>query len=363
MQTTTDRQLIEQEKDIYFQRFIAVNGEEFGLRFATSQDTKAISMIFKEIYNYNYAYPIVYDINHLRKELSNKKQIWVVGESLDNKEIAGMALIETKRYIAHASQLNVKKKYQGLGISARLGAAGLMHLLKMPQFKNTLRLDCETRGTQIRAQKAIQNAGAIPFSLIPAYINWGDKRSFKIDFNSPVPPMQEESSIFYSIIFKKMWNNREKDVYLLNNEDIIFFYNYVKSQLKKMNKDILILEDTRKNKKYELYGVSKDYYEGRVNLYGYIKEKSLNHLLKTYRDWRLIIWRIPTTKNGISSMSLAIDKGFKSVGYDVGFNNINWTLFDSVIFVYHPNGFQSLDVNCLDEVKPLVKKIKELFSS
>lgn len=362
MQITTDNYLLEQEKDVYFQRFIAINGEEIGLRFATPHDTKAISMIYEDIYGYNYAYPIVYDINHLRKELSNENKVWVVGESIDNKEIAGMALIETKRYIAHASQLIVKKKYQGLGITARLGAAGLRYLLKMPQFKNTLRLDCETRGTQIKAQKAIQNAGALPFSLIPAYINWGDKRAFKIDDNTPVPPIQEESSIFYSIIFKNLWNKREKEVYLLDNNDIIFFYDYVKFQFTKMKKDTLILEEGRKNKKYELYGVSKDFYEGRVNLYGYIKEKSLNHLLKTYKDWRLIIWRIPTTKNGISSMSLAVDKGFKVVGYDIGFNNINWTLYDSVIFVYYPNSFQSLEVECLDKAKPLVNKIKELFS-
>ena len=363
MQITTDDYLVEQKKDAYFQKFIAKNGEEFGLRFATSHDTKAISMIFKEIYDYNYAYPIVYDIPHLRKELSKKNKICVVGESIDNKEIAGMGLIETKRYIAHASQLIVKKKYQGLGITARLGAVGLIHLFKMPQFKNTLRLDCETRGTQIRAQKAIRNAGAKPFSLIPAYINWGDKRFLGIDDNKPVPPIQEEASIFYSIIFKNLWNKREKEIHLLNNEDIIFFYENAKVMSRKMKKDVLILENGRKNKKYELYGVSKDYYEGRVNLYGYIKEKSLNHLLKTYRDWRLLIWRIPTTKNGITSMSLAIDKGFKIVGYDIGFNKIDWTVFDSVIFVYYPNGFQSLDVDCLDEAKPLVKKIKELFSS
>ena len=90
-----------------------------------------------------------------------------------------------------------------------------------------------------------------------------------------------------------------------------------------MQYDILILENDPKNKDYELYGVSKDRFMGIVKFYGYIKEKSLNHLLKTYNDWRIILWRIPTTKNGISSMSLALDKGFKIVGYDIGFININ----------------------------------------
>jgi len=320
-------------------------------------------MMFKEVYGYDYAYPLIYDINHLRRELSKENNFWFVGESINNKEIAGAGLLEKKRYIAHTSQAVVKKKFQGQGVTTKIGAAGIIRVLQMPQFKDVLRVDTEVRGMKIGAQKLNQNAGALPYSVIPAYINWGDKRFFTIDDNTPVPPIQEESAVLYSIILKNLWNKREKEVYLLDNEDILFFYNYVKHISRKMKKDILILEDGRKNKKYELYGVSKDYYEGRVSLYGYIKEKSLNHLLKTYQNWRLILWRIPTTKNGISSMSLAINKGFKIVGYDIGFSNINWTLFDSVIFAYYPNTIPFLEVHCLDEVKPLIKKINELFSS
>ncbi|UCD01426.1 MAG: hypothetical protein JSV23_11210 [Promethearchaeota archaeon] len=338
-------------------------GNEYGLRFGTPKDAEAISMMFKEIYDYKYAYPLIYDINYLRRELSKENNFWFVGELIDNKEIAGAGLLEKKRYIAHTSQAVVKKKFQGQGVTTKIGAAGIIKVLKMPQFKDILRVDSEVRGIKIGAQKLNQNAGAIPFSFIPSYINWGDKRDFKIDDNKPIPPIQEESAFFYCIIFRNLWNKREKEVYLLNNEDIIFFYNYVKKMSKKMNKDILLLENPRKNKGYELYGVSKDYYEGRVNLFGYIKEKSLNHLIKTYHNWRIIIWRIPTTRNGIYSMALAIRKGFKVVGYDIGFNNINWTLFDSVIFVIYPQGFQNLDVECLDKTKPLVNKIKELFSS
>jgi len=100
-----------------------------------------------------------------------------------------------------------------------------------------------------------------------------------------------------------------------------------------------------------------------VNFYGYIKEKSLKNLLKTYQNWRFILWKIPTTKIGISSMNLAINKGFKIVGYDIGFSNVNWTLFDSVILAYYPkNKCNNIEVNCTDTLKPLVRKIKELFS-
>ena len=133
---------------------------------------------------------------------------------------------------------------------------------------------------------------------------------------------------------------------------------------KKLNNDILFLEKYNKSKDYELYGISKDYYNGKVKLYGYIKEKSLRNLLKTYHNWRIIIWRIPTTKNGVSSMSLAVDKGFKIVGYDIGFNNINWSLFDSVILAFYPkNNYNGLKVKCTDILNPLAKKIKELFTN
>ncbi len=363
-QISSKRHLILQKQDLYFQRFVSKDGDEYGLRFGTPQDAKAISMIFKEVYNYTYAYPLIYDINHLKRELSKKNNFWFVGELIKNKEIAGAGLIEKKRYIAHAGRAVVRKKFQGQGITTKIGAAGIITVTKMPQFKDVLRLDTEARGLEIRVQKLIQNAGAIPYGLIPAYINWGDKRHFKIGDNNPIPPIQEESAFFYSIIFKNLWKIREKEVYLLDNEDIIFFYNYVKKMSNKMNKDILILEKGKKNEDYELYGVSKDFYEGRVNIYGYIKEKSLKNLIKTYQDWRIITWRIPTTQNGINSMLLALNKGFKAVGYDVGFNNINWTLFDSIIFAYYPNrNFSSIEIDCLDMNKPLAMKIKKIFLS
>ena len=103
---------------------------------------------------------------------------------------------------------------------------------------------------------------------------------------------------------------------------------------------------------------------GIVQLYNYINEKSLKHLLKTYRDWRIILWRIPTTNNGLSSMALGIDLGFNIVGYDIGFPNLNWSFSDSVILAYYPNGgSQVLNVKCLDANRPLLNKAREIFFS
>ncbi|MFW9873735.1 MAG: hypothetical protein ACFFG0_11575 [Candidatus Thorarchaeota archaeon] len=305
---------------------------------------------------------MVYDIKYLRKELSEKNNIWFVGELIENKKFAGTGELKINRYIASASKGMTKKKFQGQGITTKIGAGGILTVTKMPRFKNVLRLDCDCRAPQVRSQKLLKNSGAIVYGLIPAFNNFGDKRRFKIENNTPFPPEREEAAFLYSISFKSLWSKREKKIYLLNNEDFVFIHDFVKGQTKKMNNDLLILENGKKNGGYELYGVSKDYYNGLVNLYGSIKAKSLEHLIKTYNKWRIILWRIPTTQNGVHSMSLALEKGFNIVGYDVGFNNMNWTLYDSVILAYYPNGrSHAFEVNYLEANKPLFNKIREIF--
>ena len=353
-----------QEEDGYFQKFVAKNGDEYGLRFGEPKDAEDISKIFKEIYDNEYIFPLVYDLNLLKTSLSDKNNFWFVGESLDSgNEIAGTGLIKKHRYIAHAGKAVVKKKFQGLGVTTKIGAAGIIACTKMPQFQDILRINSEVRGTK-RIQKLIKNAGALPYALIPAYLNYGDKRSFKIDNNTPFPARREEAAFLYSIISKKLWRQRETKIHLLDNEDIIFFHSFVKSHTSKMKGDILILENSKKKRGYELYGVSKDYYDGIVNIYGYAQEKSLNSLLKVYHNWRIILLRIPTTPNGVHSMASALEKGFNPVGYDLGFHNSNWTLSDSVIMAYYPNGgSQVLKVECLDENKPLLNKVRDIYFS
>lgn len=347
----------------YFQNFVAKNGEKYGLRFGEPQDALEISNIFKEIYGYDYINPVVYNIDLLKKDILKKNNLWFVGELMETKEIAGTGLIERERYIAHASKAVARKKYQGLGVTTKIGAAGIITVSKMPEFSDILRLNIEVRGAEIRAQKLVENAGALPYGLVPAYLNYGDKRNFYVDDNKPYPPNKEEAAILYSIIFKELWKRREKTIYLHDDDNYNFFYDRIRIRCKKMKDDEVISVKGRKDWGHELYGVSKEYYEGILNVYGYVKEKSLNNLKKTYKNWRIILWRVPTTQNGLHSMALAIEKGFKVVGYDIGFSNVNWTLYDSIILAYYPNGSsQSLEANVMDVNKPLLNKIKEQYS-
>jgi hypothetical protein len=362
MATITKKGLDLQEEDAYFQKFIFKNGQEYGLRFATPKDAATISSLFKESYNFEYPYPFVYDIKLLKNDISKPNNFWILSDLIENNVTVGCALVEKERYIAHAGCLIVKNDFRRNGITTNLASAGLLTVTKMPQFKEVLRLNIEVRAPLTKVQSSAQDAGAIPFGIIPNHIKLADNRYFDFDDNTPCSPQYEESAILYSMIFRKLWKKRDKNVFLLDYEDLIFLYEYIRSHAKKMKDDTLNLKKEKKSKGYELYGVSKDYYMANVKLFGYIKEKSINNLLNTYKNWRVILWKVPTTENGISSMSLALKKGFKVVGYDIGFNNVNWTLFDSVIFAYYPNGNCDLsDVNCIDTIKPLFNMIQHQF--
>jgi len=364
MAVISKKKLFLQEGDTYFQKSKLNNGKEIGLRFATPKDAANISSLFKESYNYEYPYPIVYDIKLLKNDISKLNRFWILSDLLENEVTVGCALVEKERYIAHAGSLIVRKNFQRQGITTKMAAAGLITVTKMPQFKDVLRLNTEVRATLTNVQTSAQNAGAIPYSIIPSHFSLEDNRHLDVNDNNPCPSQKEKSSILYSMIFRNLWKNREKNVFLLDNEDLVFIYEYIRSQARKMKDDILIPKRENKNKGYELYAVSKDYHIAIVQLFGYIKEKSITNLLKTYRNWRIILWKVPTTENGVASMSLALKKGFKVVGYDIGFANIEKTLFDSIIFAYYPNGNCNLsDINCSKAIKPLFNKVKEQFFS
>ena len=136
-----------QEDTIFIQKFLSRDGQELGIRLATPDDAITISMIFKEVYGYQYVKPFVYNIELLKRELIRKNSFWFVGEVLENKEIMGTGLIEKNRYIAHAGSMAIKKKFQGIGVAAKMGTAAIISITKIPLFKDVLRLDGEAEPT------------------------------------------------------------------------------------------------------------------------------------------------------------------------------------------------------------------------
>ena len=83
--------------------------------------------------------------------------------------------------------------------------------------------------------------------------------------------------------------------------------------------------------------------------------------LKKFKKWRYIDWRIPTTKEGVQSMKMALENGFNVIGYDIGsYLARDGTLYDSIFFAYFPKKVKLNPNEHLDIIKknrPLVDKV------
>jgi hypothetical protein len=87
----------------------------------------------------------------------------------------------------------------------------------------------------------------------------------------------------------------------------------------------------------------------------------LEKLSKYFKDWRIIEWRIPATEEGLYSMKIALEFGFKVIGYDIGsYPNKNDTLNDCIVTAYFPRGIkftQYEQMNIQRETIPLVNQV------
>ena len=89
------------------------------------------------------------------------------------------------------------------------------------------------------------------------------------------------------------------------------------------------------------------------------------NIIKKNFNWRVIEWRIPTTIEGLNSMEIAINRGFKNIGYDVGsIIDKNGVLNDSVVMYYYPKNIlnqQFENVNLTKTNTLLFNKVKKTF--
>ena len=305
-----------------------------------SEDAQYISKIYKQQYSKYYVDPIVYDIEALSKKIVEKNNYWVICEKIGKKaEICGAGLIEKRYTTAFACKAVLKKKFQGKGLSTKLGSGGIIHVLRLPEFKNVVRLDSDVRGVNIKSQKLVEKSGGIGYAFIPSYNNFSNKRKFDISKGEPCVKGVEEPAILYVNILNTLWKKRQKEIHLIDNEDIYFFYSLMRNKnLRKMKNDQIIFDEGI-GFRSESYQVFKDYYKGAVKIGGYLRKKTLMHFLQLYSSWRLIEWRIPTTHLGRYSLKLALKNNFKVVGYDVGsMLNYDGDLLDNVVLCKYPNG-------------------------
>lgn len=330
-----------------------------GIRHSIPNDAKGIVDTYKDVYGWDYLYPWVYDVNILKKKLIKENHFWFTVEEIESEKIIGAGCLTIKdNFKIFASKLLVRKDYQGRGIMRVLGAQTMFTLYKSPEFKKVLRIECDIRAKSLNSQKFLEKVGTRPYGFIPNYNNYSDKRNFDCVTRKPFTSGRIEPVIMNFAPLKNFWKKRQNVIKILDNEDIISFYDVIKKMHNKMDNDELtLMRDI--GVVCDDFEIKDDFYKGCVLIKGYLSEKTLGFLLKKYSCWNVIEWYIPTTVEGLNSQLLALENGFKVVGYNPGSIN-NDLLLDSILMCYFPNGVdftQFKGMNLTEKNQSITKKV------
>ncbi len=84
------------------------------------------------------------------------------------------------------------------------------------------------------------------------------------------------------------WKIRSKKVALLNDKEVISFYETIKSQNRKMKKDELALYENPSKQFRNNYDVEEDKFKGTILVSGYMNNNAITELVKKYKSWNVI---------------------------------------------------------------------------
>jgi len=262
---------------------------------------------------------------------------------------------------ANMVKLLILPKFRGKGLLSEMGIKGVLNIFRTPQFESILRVNTETRASLRNTQLSMRNQGSKPYAFNPIYANLGNRIYLNKKEEKPYIKGETLPIIYYQRALNNFWDRRSKVVYLLNNEDILFFYEYQVKNNRYMKKNDLLITVEDPNYKIHDIEIKQNFNFGAVNMSGYLHNIFIKMYIKKFKKWRYIDWRIPTTEEGIQSMKLAIENGFKVIGYDVGsYLARDGTLHDSVFLAYFPkriklNPNEPLDI--IKKNKPLIDKV------
>ncbi len=338
----------------------------YGLRLGKPNDAQQMVDLYIDVYGWDYLYPWVYDDTQFRKKLSDENQFWIVVEPLDTKVILGGGVLEKiNKYTMFAAKLVCKRKYQGQGFAGVLGTIGVRSLYQQHVFEGILRLETDIRAKTYNSQKFIERIGCIPYAYIPNYNNYADKRHFDLSKGEPFTTGKIEPVVMYYKPFDSLWEKRlNETVYLYDQENIISAYEIVSNHNKReMKSDTVKVEKKVKTDVDHIsHKTSKDYYKGIVSIVGYMNQHEIERILKTYSNWNIIEWRVPTcSEEGPYFQKLAVDNHFHVVGYDVCSTQFG-SFSDTVIFNYFPNGVaysQFEDISLTRKSKPFAELVMD----
>ncbi|MFX1274257.1 MAG: hypothetical protein ACFFBP_15205 [Promethearchaeota archaeon] len=360
----------------YFKTFKAKDGNFYGIRLAQPycSDALFVKDIFKDIYGWNYLYPIVYDREQLNNSFIKKSDLWFIGEDIHSKVGVGIGLIERhNRYSLEMGKLCVKNEFHGIGLSTVLGGHMINYLINIPESKSLIRFNCDVRANVLFSQKFVEKTRAKPYGFIANYNNYTDKRINNVSKGEPIVDGELGSVVMYAIYLRKLWKIRRKNLILFDNEDILYHYHIMRALNRQMKKDNITLEK-KDELNQESFTISKDYYKAIIKIEGYLRENTLKKLLKKYSNWNVIEWRIPANHQGLNSQKSALDNDFIVSGYDPGSLYLQ-QLEDGILFCKYPRGidysqFEYIDLTprnklivdkILSDIKG--KKIKNIHQS
>ncbi len=354
-------ELLQQE---YLVKFKGRDGSLYGLRLGIPSDAELISKTFIEHFGFGYIDAKVYDVGKLSEAIAQKNSFWFIGELLDNEnpEFCGGGVIDIiSPYIAQMSKVVIRTKFQRKGLASEMGIKGIFKILKFPQFEKVIRLNAEARASLKSTQMTMRNQGSKPYGFNPIYANLGNRLYLNKKEEKPYVKGETIPLIFYSRTLNNFWERRNNVVYLLNDEDILFFYDYQLNNNRNMKKrDLLITMEDSNYKSHDIE-IKQNFNLGTVHIKGCMHNIFIKMFLKKFKKWRYIDWRIPATEEGVRSMKMAIENDFKVIGYDIGsYLARDGTLHDSVFLAYFPrkvklNPNEHLDI--LKKVRPIVDKV------
>jgi len=346
----------------YIGTFQTKTNQAFGVRFVTKTDTKSISDIMTDAYGYEYLYPKVYDEEKLKDTIADKNQMWILAESIDDHEPVGFGVAEKRNdYSIYVGKLALKNRFRHQGLAQNLGANSFLALLKNPEFNTILRIDSDVRANQYNSMMMAKALGQFPYAFVPNFNCYGDKRSFHPEYGIPYSEGRLESAVLFVGPMNQFWKVRDRNVHLLGNKKILNIYQMVQKIAHRMKKDELSIIN-KAELELEQYHIARDYYKGVVDIEGYLKETTLDHLLDEYIEWNVVEWRIPVTREGLFSQKLALENHFIVTGYDPGSHKDNNVLRDTLVMCKFPRGVdkdQFRGMHLTEPAKPLAINVFE----
>ena len=335
----------------------------YGLRLGIPADAKAISDAYVEAFGYEYIDAIVYDLDKLANYIAKKNTFWFVGEYLNGvtPEYCGSGVISINDPVTcKMAKVVIREKFQRRGLASEMGIKGIFKIFQFPEFKTILRMNAEARASNIYTQLTMRNQGSKAIGFNPICANLGDRRFINKKEEKPYLKGGTLPVIYYMRTLNKFWEKRTNVIHLFDNEDILFFYDYQVKNNRKMKKNDLLITETD-SMKFHFLELQQDYNLGAISLKGYMHDMVLKMYLNRFKKWRYIEWRIPTTEKGIHSMKIALESGFKVIGYDMGsFIELDGSLHDTVLFAYFPKKVKlnpDEPLNIFKKIEPIVDKV------